>query len=63
MTKYRKKPIIIEATQKKHVFTVNTMEGTMIGKAGDFLITGINGEQYPCDKEIFMQTYEIVKEN
>jgi hypothetical protein len=23
------------------------------GNAGDYLVTGIKGEQYPCDAEIF----------
>lgn len=32
----------------------------MKGKAGDVLITGVQGEMYPCDLEIFKQTYEIV---
>ena len=33
----------------------------MKGKAGDYLIEGIKGELYPCDKEIFKETYEKIK--
>ena len=61
MKKYRKKPIIIEAEQQKGAFTVHTLEGTMHGKAWDYLIIGIKGEQYPCAKEIFEETYEEIK--
>lgn len=41
-------------------FLVKTMEGTMMGKPGDYIIRGIRGEFYPCDKEIFEATYEKV---
>jgi len=57
---YKKKPIIIMAEQQEKDFTVETLEGTMLGKAGDYLIIGIVGEQYPCAKEIFEKTYEAV---
>lgn len=55
--KYIKRSIAIEATQQSEEFTVETLEGTMSGKPGDYLVTGVNGEQYPCDKEIFEKTY------
>lgn len=40
--------------------TVETLEGVMTGKAGDFLIRGIEGELYPCKADIFFTTYELV---
>ena len=43
-------------------FTVETMEGPLKGKAGDYLMIGVKGEAYPCDKEIFDETYEIIKD-
>jgi len=60
--KFRKRPVVIWARQMSDEFEVKTKEGTMKGKAGDFLIIGIKGEEYPCDKEIFEATYEEVKE-
>lgn len=57
-----KKPIKIRALKMDAPFAVETKEGTMTGKAGDFLIRGIEGELYPCDKNIFEKTYEEVKE-
>jgi hypothetical protein len=56
-----KKPIPVKCIQMDEPFIVETMEGPMKGKAGDYLIIGIKGEAYPCDKEIFEETYEIVK--
>lgn len=57
--KYRK-TATIHATQMDEEFIVKTLEGTMKGKAGDYLAVGVNGEQYPIDKEIFEKTYELV---
>ena len=39
---------------------IKTLEGTMIAKAGDYIIRGVNGEIYPCKSEIFHVSYEAV---
>lgn len=39
---------------------IETLEGTMTGKPGDFIIRGVQGEFYPCKPDIFEQTYEEV---
>lgn len=88
---YRKKPVIIEATQwfpkveiegvelykpppaviggKGHgqqVFqqdsyhAIHTLEGWMRLSPGDWVITGVKGELYPCHPDIFEQTYEKI---
>lgn len=41
---------------------VYTLEGTMTGAVGDYLIKGVRGEFYFCAKDIFEETYESVKE-
>ncbi len=56
-----KKPLPIRCIQIKEPFKVETMEGSLEGKAGDYLMIGIKGEIYPCAKEIFEETYEIIK--
>lgn len=56
--KYRKKPIVIEAYQTDKVMYIETSEGTMKANVGDYIITGVKGEQYPCKPDIFEQTYE-----
>jgi hypothetical protein len=37
---------------------VDTLEGGHIVCPGDWIITGIEGERYPCKNEIFRKTYE-----
>ena len=60
MAHYRKRPIIIEATQLEEDTVVKTKKGDLLGREGNMLITGVEGEQYPCDIDIFKQTYEPV---
>lgn len=103
--KYRKKPIVIEATQWfkngdhpedyrdnnppgwegkvvryfrnpnidgevicsfcRHTFHehgwIDTLEGGHRVCPGDYIITGIKGERYPCKPDIFLATYEEVE--
>ena len=37
---------------------IHTLEGTMTGFLGDYLIQGVKGEFYPCKADIFEETYE-----
>lgn len=63
MPYFIKKPIPIEAVQQTAPFKTQTLEGELEGKAGDYLVTGVNGEQYPVDREIFEKTYyEVTKD-
>lgn len=41
---------------------VMTLEGGHIVCPGDWIITGVNGEKYPCKPDIFEKTYEKVEE-
>lgn len=41
---------------------VQTLEGPHIAKPGDWIITGVKGERYPCKPDIFALTYEPVDE-
>lgn len=110
MAKYRKKPVVIEATQwlksgdhpddNRETFDagngpflgegkvvryyrapeldgqdncakcsvimhehgwIDTLEGGHIVCPGDMIITGVQGERYPCKIDIFEQTYELVE--
>jgi hypothetical protein len=42
--------------------TIETLEGTMGAKFGDFIIRGVKGEFYPCKPDIFAATYDPVEE-
>jgi len=39
---------------------IQTLEGTMIARSGDWVIRGVRGEFYPCKPDIFEATYEPV---
>jgi hypothetical protein len=73
--KYRKKPVVIEATQwfkhgdhpevwKSHepeFGVIHTLEGDHVVTPGDWIITGVKGEHYPCKPDIFEMTYEVAE--
>ena len=40
--------------------SIPTLEGTMRGDPGDWIIKGVKGEVYPCKPDIFEATYERV---
>lgn len=41
---------------------IDTLEGGHIVCPGDWIITGVKGEHYPCKPDIFKATYEMVEE-
>ena len=41
---------------------IDTLEGGHIVCPGDYIITGVKGEHYPCKPDIFWRTYELVEE-
>lgn len=40
---------------------VNTLEGVHGVTPGDWIITGVKGEKYPCKPDIFAMTYDPVE--
>lgn len=58
--KYRKKPVVVEAYKTDKEIIIHTLEGDMKASIGDYIITGVNGEKYPCKPDIFEKTYEVV---
>ena len=57
---YRKTATVM-ARQMDEDFEVDTLEGTMKGKAGDYLCRAHTGEEWPVKKEIFEGSYEAVE--
>jgi len=59
-----RKPVNVHALQLNFPegFEVTTRQGKVRGKPGDYLIFGVDDEKYPCDKEIFEKTYDIIEE-
>lgn len=60
--KYRKKPVVVEAYQTDREMIIHTLEGDHHASVGDYIITGVKGEQYPCKPDIFAKTYEPADE-
>jgi hypothetical protein len=58
VAKYRKKPVVIDAYQVDEEVIIHTLEGDMRADAGDYIITGVKGEKYPCKPDIFKATYD-----
>lgn len=44
-----------------HKHVIETLEGNMDVKIGDWIITGTANEVYPCKNAIFRETYEPVE--
>lgn len=61
--KYKKLPVVVEAAPITEQIVIKTREGQLVGKVGDMLIRGIENEPYPCDINIFNQTYEPVADS
>ena len=56
--KYRKLPVVVEAATLTEKRVIKSREGEIVGYPGDKLMRGVEGEEYPCGKEIFAKTYE-----
>lgn len=58
---YRKKSVVVEVEGPiEESRDIVTLEGTMRADVGDYIITGVKGETYPCKPDIFLATYESV---
>jgi len=63
MPRFRRKSVEIEARKIMKAMTIKTLDGIMFGNPGDWLVTGIRGEQYFMKRGIFVKMYEPVDEN
>lgn len=57
--KYNGHPVTHETDER---YLIPTLEGTHNFTPHDMLITGVKGEIYPCKKDIFDSTYDLVEE-
>lgn len=44
------------------VYMIRMLEGDLKVSPGDWIITGVKGEKYPCKPDIFEATYEQVEQ-
>ena len=63
MDEVSKNNIVLYGEEYKTLYycKIKTLEGTMRGDAGDYIIKGVNGEIYPCKPDIFNKTYEVAE--
>jgi hypothetical protein len=47
--------------QKTNCCTIETLEGNHSCGLGDIIIQGVSGEFYPCKRNIFNETYDVIK--
>ena len=74
MNEYQSKPVTIRAVQflgdgtihpaikyddLEEQFYVETLEGPLTIRSGDWLIEGTEGEFYPCKNSVFERKYEL----
>jgi len=48
------------AEPESPTLTVQTLEGPLTARVGDWIIRGVKGEFYPCKPDIFARTYEVL---
>ena len=53
------RPIRILSSDLLTEIYITTLEGEMKAHHNDIIIKGIDGEVYPCKKDIFKKTYEF----
>lgn len=46
--------------ENDHCYVIPTLEGVAYLTPSDMLITGVDGEIYPCKRDMFLKTYEPV---
>lgn len=51
-------PITVDDENVMQSAFITTLEGTMTGNSGDWIIRGVKGELYPCKPDIFAASYE-----
>lgn len=57
MATIQKRPVEVEVRRAEPGEEIETREGVLTAEEGDFIITGVNGEEYPIGGEIMVKTY------
>ena len=58
------KPNVLRAIKNVQAdVPLETLNGYVTTNEGDWIIEGVNGELYPCDKDIFKELYEVLGDN
>lgn len=57
-----KKPIVVLCYRVDVAFEVKTKNGWVKGKPKDWIMIGPKGDLYPCDAQVFLETYERIRD-
>jgi hypothetical protein len=53
---------VVKDSESSTGYAIDTLEGRALEVTpGDWIITGVKGEKYPCKPDIFDATYEAVE--
>lgn len=52
--------VFIDLKNINTMWSIDTLEGRFEVTPTDWIITGVNGEKYPCKNDIFIKTYDKV---
>ena len=55
---YVHKPVVVQAYKSEVEKEVETLNGSVTVRPGEWIITGAMGEQYPCDPKVFENSYD-----
>jgi len=58
-----KKAIPVQFKVANQDMMIQTLEGPVSAKKGDYIMTGVKGENWPIDAQKFKQTYDIIEPN
>ena len=54
--------VSIDIIEGQTVISIETLEGIMKCNKHDYIIQGVDGELYPCRRDIFLKSYEKFEE-
>ena len=55
--------ISVDIINGQTIISIETLEGIMKCDKSSYIIKGVDGELYPCRRDIFLKTYEKFEED
>ena len=55
--------VSVDIINGQTIISIETLEGIMKCDKNDYIIKGVDGELYPCRRDIFLKTYEKFSED
>jgi hypothetical protein len=48
--------------QTPYQLVIDTLQGARYASIGDYIVTGVQGEVYPCREDVFLANYKAVED-